>query len=140
MTAGIELIGNAKLYGLIYPDHLSKLEIAHQEIMKRALHNSSQTWIGFDGPTILCFWGLIPPSLLSDQAYLWMYITEHFHEHTFVFIRHSRLAVEEMLKHYPVIIGHGKVGDRKSLQWLRWIGAKFGEPQGQLIPFRIEAR
>ncbi len=44
----------------------------------------------------VCCWGLIPPSFVSMQAYLWMWASPLLQEHQFVFIRHSQRQVEEM--------------------------------------------
>jgi hypothetical protein len=47
--------------------------------------------------------------------------------------------VQEMLKLFPTITGHVKVGVESSIRWLRWLGAKFGEPEGPYMPFKIRA-
>jgi hypothetical protein len=100
---------------------------------------SSAIWVGLIDEQLACIWGLIPPTLMSNQAYLWLYTTDVIKEHQFVLIRHSQLVMEEILKRYksvcgPVVLGKG---DSKSVRWLRWLGAKFGEPEGRGVPFRI---
>lgn len=139
MTAAISRLSGTAAYDLIYPRHLATLSELNQETMQRSMHNSSRVWVGSNDDAILCFWGLIPPTLLSDRAYLWLYTTEHLRAHQFMFIRHSQRMVEEMLQDFPIIVGHCAVGQDKSIRWLRWLGAIFGEPQGQLIPFEIKA-
>ena len=139
MSANIYRLDPQAAYDLIFDEHLSVLPYDRQEIMKRTMLNSTRIWIGEDEGGIVAVWGLIPPTLLSDRAYLWLQTTKHFTQHTFVFIRHSQRAVQEILREYPTIIGHGHVGHTRSLRWLRWLGAQFGEPQGQFIPFTIEA-
>src|SRR5215467_288715 len=79
---------------------------------------SMYMWAGLIDGRLACLWGLIPPTLLSNQAYLWLYTTDVIKEHT-------------------SICGHAIAGADKSIKWLRWLGAKFGEPQGKGIPFRI---
>ncbi len=140
MSTAIRQVTNAEAYDLIFWDHLSMLSPMDQETMHRSIMNSSRVWIGYEGDKILCTWGLIAPTILSDRAYLWLWTTEHMHEHVFIFVRYSQLAVREMLNHYPVIVGHAQAGKDKSIRWLRWLGAVFGEPQGQLIPFEIRAK
>jgi len=98
---------------------------------------SMYMWAGLIDGRLACLWGLIPPTLLSNQAYLWLYTTDVIKEHSFLLVRHSQLVMEEMLKEYPSICGHAIAGADKSIKWLRWLGAKFGEPQGKGIPFRI---
>jgi len=100
---------------------------------------SSYTWIGVADDIVACIWGLIPPTILSDRAYLWMLTTDLVDEHKFIFVRYSRLAMDEMLKHYPTIVGHVEATQTRSIRWLRWLGARYGNPQGKMIPFWIEA-
>lgn len=139
MTATIERVTGPELYSLISQEILDSISEEGREIMARSLHNSSMVWVGFDGDKLLGFWGLISPTLISQRAYLWLYTTPALQSHEFIFIRHSQRAVAEMLKEYPIIIGHGMVGADKSLRWLEWLGAKFGAPEGQLLPFEIRA-
>ena len=87
---------------------------------------------------LLCVWGVIPPSLLSTEVYLWLHVTSQIKTNQFLFVRHSQMVVEELLKEYEVIVGHVKVDAPHSRRWLKWLGAKFGPQQGSLIPFRIE--
>jgi len=107
--------------------------------MHRAMHNSSVVWVGWDDEEILCCYGLIPPTLLSDRAYLWLYTTEYLKEHLFILVRHSQRAIADALREYPLLVGHCRIGSSKSLRWLRWLGAEFGGAQGDLIPFEIKA-
>lgn len=139
MKAAIQRFSGPEAYGLIYPRCLATLSELNQETMQRSMNNSSHVWVGYSATDVLAFWGLIPPTLLSDRAYLWLYTTEHMQGHQFMFIRWSQRAVEEMLHEYPLIVGHCAVGATKSIRWLRWLHAQFEEPQGQLIPFTIKA-
>jgi len=112
---------------------------AHEEILLRSTKNSTHLWLGTHDETILCFFGLIPPTLLSDVAYLWLYCTPYMCGHTIPLIRHSRRAVRDWLNIYPHIVGHGHSDRPRSLAWLRLLGAEFGEPTGSVIPFEIKA-
>lgn len=139
MTTTIIRVESTEAYDLLYEEHLSMLPVINREAMQRAIMNSSQIWLGTDDGKVLALWGLIPPTILSDVAYLWLHTTRHLTGHTFVLVRHSQRLVQDMLHDYPTIVGHGTVGARRSLRWLRWLGAEFGEPQGQFLPFKIEA-
>lgn len=140
MTSSIIRLSSTEAYDLIYTEHLSMLSVIEQETIQRSLMNSSGIWMGMDDDKIIAMWGLIPPTLMSDVAYLWMYHTKHLHNHVFRFIRHSQYAVKEMLREFPTIVGHTAVGADRSIQWLRWLGAEFGEPiNNDFIPFTIRA-
>jgi hypothetical protein len=45
-----------------------------------------------------------------------------------------------MLQRYPTIVGNCIVGEYKSIRWLKWLGAKFGRPEGNKVPFVIRAK
>jgi len=139
MTVTIERVTGPELYSLISQEILDSISAEGREIMDRSLRNSSVVWVGSDGDKLLGFWGLIAPTLISNRAYLWLYTPPSIQSYEFVFVRHSQRAVAEMLKEYPIIVGHGMVGADKSLRWLEWLGAKFGAPEGQLLPFEIKA-
>lgn len=113
---------------------------AELKIMENSVKQSTLCWTGYVDGRLSCVWGLISPTLLSERAYLWLFTTEVMKEHQFLFVRYSQLAMERMLEEYPVIVGHAQLGANRSIRWLRWLGAVFGEPQGQLIPFSIRQR
>lgn len=98
---------------------------------------ATHLWGGTINDKLVCAWGLIPPSLLSDEAYLWLWHTDEIEENKFLFVRYSQRVIEEMLKIYPTIVGKTLINSTKSIRWLRWLGAKYGEPNGDYLPFRI---
>jgi hypothetical protein len=109
-----------------------------QQTMDFCLLMSTIIWAMFIEGKLACIWGIIPPTLMSYQAYLWLYTTDVIKEHQFCLVRHSQRAIEEILEEFPSIVGHAAIGSSKSIRWLRWLGAEFGYPQGTVIPFRIE--
>jgi len=106
----------------------------------RHLELSTTAWIGRIDGNIVCLWGLIPPSYLSDEAYLWLNVTEEVARHRFLFVRYSQLEVEKMLEIYPRIVGYTEMANWRARRWLHWLGAVFGEPQDHRIPFVIERK
>lgn len=139
MTASIIRRTGAEAYDLIFPEHLSMLSVLGQETIHRAMMNSYRVWLAVDEDKVIAVWGLIPPTLLSDRAYLWLHTTKHFSDYAFVFLRHSRNVVQQMLDHFPIIVGHGSADSPRSLRWLHWLGAEFDPPQGPFLPFTIRA-
>ena len=99
-----------------------------------------ETWTGYVDGRLVCCWGLIAPSMLSNQAYLWMYTTDAVRDHQFLLVRHSQKVIEGALRDYEVIVGHCLVDAKDSIRWLKWLGATFGEPDGHAIPFAIRRR
>lgn len=141
MTASIFRLEGAEAYDLIFTEHLATLSAESQETMHRSMVNSSRVWLGADDAKVLAIWGLIPPTLMSDVAYLWLFTTKNLVGHEFMLVRHSKRAIESALLEFPTIVGHCAVDNRKAQQWLRWLGAEFGETQlGKVIPFTIRAK
>lgn len=98
--------------------------------------NLGEVYTGFIDGDFICCWGLIPPSFLSNQAYLWMWAPEPM-KHQLVFIRHSQIQVQRMLTRYEKIVGDCQLTARSARRWLLWLGAEFGQPHRDLIPFTI---
>lgn len=126
-----------KLLDLIYRDCLAMLPTHNQEIMTRSLRNSPDAWVAYHDEMVLGFCGLIPPTLLSDTAYLWMFTTPGFAEHRTACLRQSRKLLQDALQRYPIIVGHCSM---VSQRWLQWLGATLLPPQGDFIPFEIKAK
>ncbi len=138
MTASILRATPDEIWDLIFFEHLSMLSSVDQETMERTLRNSSHIWLGLDDNRALGLWGLIPPTLLSDRAYLWLYTTKYLDDHKFMFIRHSQRAVQEMLEQFPLIVGNTLASNIKAIRWLRWLGAEFVPSDNPVLYFEIK--
>ena len=129
----------SRLHGLIYPEYLAMLPMDQQETMARSMRNSPDIWVGYNGSKVFALMGLIPPTLLGDKAYIWFWQTPYFEESKLGCLRLSRRCIADALLRYPVLVGHCATGAKASHRWMRWLGATFGEPDGPILPFRIEA-
>lgn len=102
---------------------------------------SHAVWVGEFDEKAACFFGIVLPSFLSEQAYLWLHVDESVIEsNQFLFVRHSQRVVEKLLKDYPLIVGLTHVKATKSIRWLKWLGATFETPRGLALPFRIRRK
>lgn len=109
----------------------------HEEVMFQCMRSSICSWAGYVDDDLACLWGIVPPTLLSDRVYLWLVVNELVDDHKFVFIRHSQVEMKKMLDLYPTIIGHCDVRHKRSMEWLKWLGARFDLSQGPMAPFTI---
>jgi hypothetical protein len=100
------------------------LRVDGEDIIRGAVARSSDTWAGVVDKEVACVWGLIPPTILGDKAYLWLITTDLVDQHPFCFVRHSQMAVQELLKQYPIIYGHVIPGNERGMRWLKWLGAR----------------
>ena len=98
---------------------------------------SSSVYSGMIDGELVCIWGFVPPSLLSDEAYLWLCATPRLEDHKFLFIRHSQRVVEKMLETYPRIVGFCDEGNRLAIQWITWLGGRFDRPVNGRVNFEI---
>lgn len=92
----------------------------------------------FFNDEFVCCWGLIPPSFLSNEAYLWMW-TDTPVKYMFAFIRQSQIQIDRMLEQYDELVGDC-VMNTTAKRYVRLLGGEFGEPKGNVIPFRIRKR
>ena len=93
--------------------------------LRECMYRSTDVRCGMVDGVIACMCGLIPPTLLSDKAYLWLLTTDIVAEHKFLFVRHSQRYVEEALKEFPIIVGNCAINNHSAIRWLRWLGAEF---------------
>lgn len=140
MSVNIQPLVGAQISDLISFATGGSLEGKQLQMIEWCQTMSGEVWTGWVDGELACVWGLIPPTLISRQAYLWMYSTSVVQEHKFIFVRHSQRVIERMLERYEVIVGHCVIGARDSIRWVRWLGGVFGEPVGAFLPFRIERR
>lgn len=108
--------------------------------LKQVLTQSVVTWAGWYDGEIACVWGLIPPTILSDRAYLWSLTTDLIEEHKFIFIRHSQRAIEILLDTYETIVGTTDAKDKRAVRWLKWLGAEFEPGDGGALNFVIRKK
>lgn len=111
-----------------------------ERVLADCISKSKDVMYGLADREIACIWGLIPPTLLSNNAWLWLLVTKRMEEHKFLFIRNSQRWMESALRLYPEIRGDAIVGNDRGIRWLKWLGAEFQEPVGMRIPFVIRAK
>lgn len=107
------------------------------DVLRVYILNSVEFWVGKIDGEIACVFGLMPPSLLADSAYLWLLTTEVVDANTFLFIRHSQRWIEENLKRYKLLRGHVLATNQQAKRWLRFLGARIFEPEGGRHAFEI---
>lgn len=108
-----------------------------KEMFNACTQSSAWLWAGFVDNECTCVFGLIPPTLLSDQAYLWLHTTPALRGHEFLFIRHSQRFIEMALELFPSIIGVVEPGNAKAVRWLKWLGAVINGRGEKFLSFEI---
>lgn len=111
-----------------------------EETLETLLIRSKVRHIGFVDGEVAAMWGLVPQSLLSNQAYLWLLTTELAEQHKFLLVRYSQMFVAQALEHYETLVGHCAAGNFSTKRWIRWLGGEFGTGNGKLVPFVIKRK
>lgn len=118
----------------ITPEQMEKL-ITVQDEDRRIARLSNPLLAGTYNGEVVCVMGLVPITMLSDKAYLWLITTDAVNEHKVAFGRAAHRFVLNMLRSYAQITGH--CSSIQSIIWLTRLGAKFGPKIGELHPFEI---
>lgn len=134
----IQTVSNIPLRAVLRRSPVAGMPDA-EAILRECVGRSTEVRYGYVDGEVACMWGLIPPSLLSTTAYLWLLTTDLVDQHKFLFVRHSQRWVEEALKVYPAIIGD-MVDKPSTRRWLEWLGAEFIEVANGRFKFVIRKR
>jgi len=112
-----------------------------ESLLRDLAARSSDVWQGLADGRVGCIWGLIPPTILSQTAWLWMlYDPELVEENKFFLVRNSQRFIEYALTLYPEIVGQVDPHSRMSVKWLKWLGAEFGPIQDDKMYFVIRKK
>jgi len=119
MRVTVERVSTFSLANLL--GHDPQAIAAHEGCLTR----SSVIWLGRADGIEACAVGVMPPSLFSAEAYLWMIHSRLCEQHPLRFIRWSRRVLGEVLDLYPVLIGLCSMHNVAGRRWLEWLGADF---------------
>jgi hypothetical protein len=110
--------------------------------LRSFINRSIYTWAGTVGGETACVFGLIAPTMLAEEAYLWLIVTDLVKDHEFLFIRYSQRFVEQVLGDFTTIVGDVEVTNDRAKRWLRWLGAKIYSDNARegFAPFIIKAK
>lgn len=92
----------------------------HWSTMSNIIHLTDPLYIGLWDSQLVCLVGLVPRSLLSDTAYLWLYDTPLVRQHRIAVARHAIRLVREWRKTWHL---EGHCINPESWPWLRSLGA-----------------
>lgn len=107
-----------------------------QQKLAEEIEQSLYCFTGFVGNELACIYGLRASSLLSEEAYLWLITTDAVDRYPFTFVRHSQIVIQDLKNMFPKITGVVEADYKRSIKWLRWLGAKIG-PAKDIHGFRL---
>lgn len=133
----IESVSRRRMQSLISSGEWGKLSEDQLKRLQDSIAATTHFWIGMVDKDLICAFGIAEPSFLTDRAYFWVWPTEKLQKHVFVFTRRSQIVVKDLLVRFETLFGHCDTTEPGSKRWLKWLGAKFGEADGAMIPFEI---
>ena len=133
----IESISREEMLDLISSGTWGMVDEDKMKTIKDSLLVSTHLWIGLVDKDLICAFGVAQPSLISERAYFWVWATEKLRDHVFIFTRRSQMVVADLLNQFPTLFGFCDTSEPGAERWLRWLGAKFGPSEGDMIPFEI---
>ena len=139
MRVDITPIGSTDAMNILAKSQFSEVESAIQSLHHHIML-SENTWVAKLDNVPVVMWGVIPPSVLSSRAYVWLVASNDIGKKPhvkFLFIRYTQRIVEIMLKKHEALYGFCYPEESQSIKWLKFLGAKFEKPHDGKLPFRI---
>ena len=137
MSAVIREVEGSRLSEVLRDAHIDLTE-KEAKIIDYCHTLSMTTWVGYNDEELLCAWGIVPPSVLSTEVYLWLHTTGAVRTNQFLLVRHSQIFIQKLLENYSAIVGHVRADATSSKRWLKWLGAEFSPGRNGFLDFRIE--
>ena len=81
-----------------------------------------------DGVPVAAF-GVYPTSPFEKIGCIWMLTTEATQARKIYVGRTSLKGIRALLEEWDVLWNYVDAGNRQTIQWLEWMGAKVGEPE-----------
>lgn len=134
----IERYGNTDSW--VKYELMERMTNSQKDIIEHSLTMTESLLVGLIDEKLACVLGLVPPTLMSNQVYIWLYTTEAAKEHQFTFARQSQILLQEIFKSYDTIVGHCDALATNSVRWLKWLGATFEKPDGRKLSFVIRKK
>ena len=115
--------------------HLEPMEAL---VMSRKTSTICQTVVYAGNPVAI--FGCGPDDVRPQAAEVWLLATDDLYSMRHAFLRGSRECVSRMLEVYPLLINWVDARNIKSIEWLKWLGAKImdAKPYGpDGLPFHF---
>jgi hypothetical protein len=108
-----------------------------EEILLDEIRWATIACAGLIDGRVACVWGIRANTILNDSAFLWMLTTRLVDEYPFIFVRHSQLMAQELLREFSFIHGWVLADNHRSVKWLRWLGCSLEPAEQGVLNFRL---
>ena len=132
----------------IRPEDAAEVEATTSEdmytLIARHIKKSNESWSVFNDDKLVAILGVASLSLVSGIGTPWALSTNEATKHKRVFMKASRILMDNWLIKYPILICYIDARYKKALRWAKWLGftihppKPYGEKQ---LPFhKVEVR
>lgn len=103
--------------------------------MAQFFSDSEEVSAGRIDGQLICLWGMIPASLLSDKAYIWSYAFPAVTKYPKTFLKVAKIIITQYLKAYPTLICHCT----QKITFIKHIGGELVHDFGPYSTYIIRA-
>lgn len=93
-----------------------------EESIAQSIYQSDESWTVSDERGVICIFGVLRVSLLSDKARPWLISSKLVSSCKRDFLRGAKIVIERWLDEYTVLENHIPAGLHRLLRWVEWAG------------------
>lgn len=109
-----------------------------EEALRQSIEQSFLCYTIENGNPVASF-GLVPENIISNKATVWMLASEDLNKIKIRFLINCKKFINLMLEYYPYLYNYVDDRNKKSIEWLLFLGAKMEDPRPygtDKLPFR----
>jgi hypothetical protein len=84
----------------------------------------------------IAMFGIVPDSILGNSASVWFLSSTDLYKIRKRFLRNNKKFIKLMQEFYPTLYNYVDARNVKTIEWLKFCGAKFSEPK----PYGVEGK
>jgi hypothetical protein len=106
-----------------------------ESALRKCVEESTMAFVAENSVPVAIF-GISSDCLLCSHATVWMLATDELEKYKHKLFRDSKSVIRKFLDYSPILVNFVDVRNKKSIQWLKWLGAEFDEPK----PYGVEGK
>jgi len=106
----------------------SALRIHPIDAVVGGIRRSTVSKTGWAGDDILCVFGVVPMTAMSDHGMIWMTGTTNLRQHAPMFLRRCSSQIDEISRGFVSIGNWCDARNTTTLKWLKWLGFEIDPP------------
>lgn len=110
-----------------------------EQALQISLSHPGDAWTALIDDEPVAIFGVVPVSMLGGCGVAWLLGSRALDRHWRVFVRQSKPLLAELFGRYDTLVNVVHIDNRKTLAWLRWLGAVL-DVRGEQVRFELCAR